>query len=221
GHRDGPGPQGGDRGRPDQAGHAGDGPGHPGPALRGDRRADPDRHPDRRVPQPGQVVIPDTERTVASILNSDVRKGKVLIWEDGQLYAVIDRDLRTPGNLPSKLTFTIKSLKTGFVRKERVHPSDKVEVAYLERRPMQYLYQDGDGYVFMDQESYDQITLGKEWVGDLILYLKENDVCQVTFHDSKPLNIEPPVTVELKVTETEPSVKGATAAAQYKPATLE
>ena len=86
---------------------------------------------------------------------------------------------------------------------------------------MQYLYKDGDGYVFMDKENYDQITLGKEWVGDLILYLKENDDAKVTFHDDKPLSLELPNTVELKVIDTEPSVKGATAAAQYKPATLE
>lgn len=158
---------------------------------------------------------------MASVLNSEIRKGQVILGEDGQLFAVIDRDLRTPGNLPSKLTFTLKNLKTGLVRTQRVHPEDKVEVAYLERRSMQYLYQDGDGYVFMDKETYDQITLNKEWVGDLILYLKENDDCQVTTHEGKPLSIEPPATVELKVIETEPSVKGATAAAQYKPATLE
>jgi elongation factor P len=73
----------------------------------------------------------------------------------------------------------------------------------------------------MDKENYDQITLGKEWVGDQILYLKENDDAQVTLYEGKPISLELPATVELKVVETEPSVKGATAAAQYKPATLE
>jgi elongation factor P len=73
----------------------------------------------------------------------------------------------------------------------------------------------------MDKETYDQITLSKDWVGDNILYLKENDDAQVTFYDGKPLSLEPPDKVELKVTETEPGVKGATAAAQYKPATCE
>ena len=86
---------------------------------------------------------------------------------------------------------------------------------------MQYLYQEGDDYVFMDKETYDQISLSKEWVGDNILYLKENDDAQVTFYNDKPLSIEPPATVVLKVTETEPGIKGATAAAQYKPATCE
>jgi len=86
---------------------------------------------------------------------------------------------------------------------------------------MQYLYQEGDDYVFMDKETFDQITLTREWVGDQILYLKENDDAQVTFYEGKPLSLELPPMVELKVVETEPSMKGATAAAQTKPATLE
>ena len=112
-------------------------------------------------------------------------------------------------------------LHTGAVTPRRVRPDDKVEQAYLDKRPMQYLYQEGDGYVFMDNENYDQIHLAKEWVGDQILYMKENDNAQVVFYDGKPISLELPATVELKVVETEPSVKGATAAAQYKPATLE
>src|SRR5262249_45082411 len=115
----------------------------------------------------------------------------------------------------------VKNLKTGFVNERRVHPEDKVEQAFLDTRDFQYLYQDGDGYVFMDKETYDQITLNKEWVGDLILYLKENDDAKVTFHEDKALSLELPNTVNLKVTDTEPSVKGATAAAQYKPALCE
>jgi elongation factor P len=86
---------------------------------------------------------------------------------------------------------------------------------------MEYIYQDGDGYVFMDIETSDQTTLPAEWVGELMLYMKENTKAHVTFYEGKPLSLEPPATVELKVVETEPSVKGATAAAQYKPATLE
>jgi elongation factor P len=145
----------------------------------------------------------------------------MIILEDGQLSQVVDRDLRTPGNLPSKLTLKLKNLKTGFVTSKRVHPEDKVEQAYLETRTMQYLYQDGDEYVFMDKETYDQIHLQREWVGDQMLYLKENEDAKVTFHEGKPLSLELPNTVELKVTDTDPALKGATAAAQYKPATLE
>ena len=158
---------------------------------------------------------------MASINYSQVRKGMVIVGEDGQLYSVIDRDLNTPGNWRAILNLKLKNLKTGAVTPRRFKPEDKVELAYLDKRPMQYLYQEGDEYVFMDLETYDQIHLHREWVGDQILYLKENDNAQVTFYDGKPLSLELPATVELKVVETEPSVKGATAAAQYKPATLE
>lgn len=144
-----------------------------------------------------------------------------MIVEEGQLCQVMERDLKTPGNLPSKLRLKLKNIKTGFVVDKRVHPEDRVEQAFLDTRTMQYLYKDGDGYVFMDKESYDQITLSPEWVGDQMLYLKENEDAKVTFFEDKPLSLELPNTVDLKVIDTEPSLKGATAAAQYKPATLE
>ena len=158
---------------------------------------------------------------MASINYSQVRKGMVIVGDDGQLYSVVDRDLNTPGNWRAILQLKLKNLKTGAVTMNRVRPEDKVEQAYLDKRAMQYLYQEGDEYVFMDLETYDQIHLHSDWVGDQILYLKENDNAQVTFYDGKPLSLELPATVELKVVETEPSVKGATAAAQYKPAKLE
>jgi elongation factor P len=158
---------------------------------------------------------------VASINYSQVRKGMVIVGEDGQLNFVVDRDLNTPGNWRAILQLKLKNLKTGAITMNRVRPEDKVEQAYLDKREMEYIYQDGDGYVFMDTETSDQITLGTDWVGDQMLYLKENTKAAVTFYDGNPLFLELPATVELKVVETEPSLKGATAAAQYKPATLE
>jgi elongation factor P len=158
---------------------------------------------------------------VASINYSQVRKGMVILGDDGQLYSVVDRDLNTPGNWRAILQLKLKNLKTGSITMNRVRPEDKVEQAYLDKRTMQYLYQEGDEFVFMDKETYDQVHLNRELVGELIQFIKENDDCQVTFYEGRALSIEPPATVELKVVETEPSVKGATAAAQYKPATLE
>ncbi len=158
---------------------------------------------------------------MASIEYSQVRKGMVIVGDGGQLFTVVDRDLNTPGNWRAILQLKLKNLKTGAVTMNRVRPQDKVEQAYLDRREMQYLYQEGDGYVFMDNETFDQITLGREWAGDQMLYLKENDKAHVVFYEGQPISLELPATVELKVVETEPSVKGATAAAQYKPATLE
>ena len=158
---------------------------------------------------------------MAAYTYSQVRKGMVIVGDDGQLYSVIDRDLNTPGNWRAILNLKLKNLKTGAVNPRRFKPEDKVEVAFLDKRPMQYLYQDGDDYVFMDKETFDQVSLAKEWVGEQIFYLKENDDAQVTFYEGKPLSLELPPTVELKVVETEPSLKGATAAAQTKPAVLE
>ena len=158
---------------------------------------------------------------MASIEYVDVRKGMVLVGDDGQLYQCLDRDLNTPGNWRAILQLKLKNLKTGAITTNRVRPDDKVETAYLDRRQMQYLYQEGDGFVFMDNETYDQITLNKDLVGDMMYYLKEGDNAQVTFYEGRPISVEMPKTVELKVTNTEPSVKGATAADQYKTAPLE
>src|SRR5579859_6285364 len=102
-----------------------------------------------------------TGRVVASINYSQVRKGMVIVGDDGQLYVVVDRDLNTPGNWRAILNLKLKNLKTGALTPRRFKPEDKVEVAFLETREFQYLYKDGDGYVFMDKETYDQITLGK------------------------------------------------------------
>src|SRR5207248_11370882 len=132
------------------------------------------------------------EAGVASIEYVDVRKGMVLVGEDGQLLQCLDRDLNTPGNWRAILQLKLKNLKTGSITMNRVRPQDKVEVAYLDKRDMQYLYAEGDTYVFMDQETYDQHTLPKDLFGDLILYLKENDVCKVTMYEGKALDIELP-----------------------------
>ena len=112
---------------------------------------------------------------MASIEYSQVRKGMVIVGDDGQLYYVVDRNLNTPGNWRAQLKLKLKSLKTGAVTENKVHPDGKVEQAYLDKRDMQYIYQDGDGYVFMDAETYDQVTLPRELVGEQMTYLKENN----------------------------------------------
>lgn len=158
---------------------------------------------------------------MASTEYSTVRKGQVIVGEDGQLYTVVDRNLNTPGNWRAILQLKLKNLKTGSITINRVRPDDKVDLAYLDRREMQYLYKEGEDFVFMDSETFDQFTLSNEMVGELMLYLKENDKAHVVMYEGKALSLDLPATVELKVTETEPALKGATAAAQYKPATLE
>src|SRR5437773_4309700 len=144
---------------------------------------------------------------VASIEYSQVRKGMVIVGDDNQLYHVVDRDLNTPGNWRAILQLKLKNLKTGSIAINRVRPQDKVEQAYLDKREMEYIYQDGDGYVFMDTETSEQTTLGREWVGDQMLYMKENTKSHVVFYEGKPLSLELPSTVNLKVVETEASLK--------------
>ena len=158
---------------------------------------------------------------MASIEYSQVRKGMVIVGDGGQLYYVVDRDLNTPGNWRAQLKLKLKNLKTGAITENKVRPQDKVEQAYLDRREMQYLYKDGNDFVFMDNETYEQMTLPNELIGEQMQYLKETDIVKVTMYEGKALDVELPATVELKVVETEPAVKGATAAAQYKPATCE
>jgi elongation factor P len=157
---------------------------------------------------------------VPAIPYIQVRKGMVIV-EDGQLQYVVERDLNTPGNWRAILQLKLKNLKTGNVVTRRVHPDGKVEQAILETRDMQYIYEDGDGYIFMDTETYDQITLAREWIGDQMLYIKEGSKVEVVLHDDKPISLELPDRVELTVTETVPAVKGATAANQHKSALLE
>jgi elongation factor P len=158
---------------------------------------------------------------IVPIEYSQVRKGMVLIGDDSQLYQVVERDLNTPGNWRAILQLKLRNLKTGNITDRRVRPADKVETAYLDKREMEYIYMDSTGYVFMDTETYDQISLPGDMVDELMLYMKPNTRAHIVFYEGKPLSLELPAAVELEVTETEPSVKGATAAAQYKPATLE
>ena len=158
---------------------------------------------------------------MATIEYVDVRRGMVIVGEDKQLYQCLDRDLNTPGNWRAILQLKLKNLKTGSITLNRVRPQDKVELAYLDKREFQYSFKDGADYVFMDTETYEQLTMPGDIIGDQMKYLKENDTVQMTIYEGKPLDVELPATVELKVTETEPALKGATAAAQYKPATME
>ncbi|HEV3144913.1 MAG TPA: elongation factor P [Gemmataceae bacterium] len=158
---------------------------------------------------------------MASIEFVDVRRGMVVKLDDGQLYQCLDRDLNTPGNWRAILQLKLRNLKTGSIAMQRVRPQDKVEVAYLDKRDFAYSYKDGTDYVFMDSETFEQVTLSAEIIGDQMKYLKENDVVQITMYEGKPMDVEIPATVNLKVVESEPALKGATAAAQYKPATLE
>lgn len=150
----------------------------------------------------------------------DIRRGMVLNM-NGTLFYCLDRDLNTPGNWRAILYLKLKNMTTGSITDERVHPDDKVDVVYLDTKDFTYSYKDGTDYVFMDSETFEQVTLSGDMVGHMMPYLRENDPVKITFYDGKALSMELPQTVSLKVVETEPTIKGATAAAQTKRAVLE
>jgi len=151
---------------------------------------------------------------------SDVKKGQAVMI-DGKLYVVTGADHNTPGNLRAKVQFKLRDVGKGTIQDKRVGATDDIETASLDRRQVEYLYSDNDGHVLMDMETYEQDTIPKEVFGSDILYLKPNTQLTAMFHEGKIVSYEMPKTVDLKVTDTAPSIKGATATNQQKDATLE
>lgn len=151
---------------------------------------------------------------------SDIRKGQAVII-DGKLFVVTGADHNTPGNLRAKVQFKLRDVMKGTIQDKRVGATDDIETANLDRRQVEYLYSDNDGHVIMDLETYDQQHLPKELLGDDILYLKPNTQLLALFHDGKAISYELPKTIDLKVTDTAPGIKGATATNQQKDAVLE
>jgi elongation factor P len=140
---------------------------------------------------------------------------------DGKLSVITKVDHRTPGNLRAFIQVKIKEVISGKSLEKRLSSSDDVEVIDLDRRPMEYLYSDNTGATFMDNESFDQQTISKDVLGDALLYLRENTNVVVLCHDGNPISLELPAAVELKITDTPPGIKGATATNRLKEATLE
>jgi elongation factor P len=151
---------------------------------------------------------------------SEIRKGQAVII-DGKLYVVTNADHNTPGNLRAKVQFKMREVSKGTIQDKRVGATDDIETANLDRRNVEYLYSDNEGHILMDLETYEQDTISKDVFGDDILYLKPNTPLTAQFHDGKLVSYELPKTVDLKVTDTQPAIKGATATNQLKDAELE
>jgi elongation factor P len=140
---------------------------------------------------------------------------------DETLYIIHDFQHVKPGKGQAFVRTKLKNLKTGAVIDKTFRAGEKVELARLDRNKMQYLYSDHNGYVFMDTNTYEQITLSEDLMGDTIKYLKENMIVEVLFHEKTPIGVEPPTFVELKIVQTDPGLRGDTATGGSKPATLE
>jgi len=151
---------------------------------------------------------------------TQIRNGMIIVF-NGELHRVHEASHRTPGNLRAFMQVRMRNLRTGSMNDHRFSSNDRVEKASLDTHEMEYLYSDPAGHHFMNQENYDQITLPDDVVGDSLKYLLPNTAMSVDFYEGNPVGIELPNTVTLTVTETQPGMKGATASASYKPATLE
>lgn len=151
---------------------------------------------------------------------NDLRKGVTFVY-DGDVYQVVDFQHVKPGKGAAFVRTKIRSVMNGGAKDVTFNPNEKFENAVISTKEMQYLYNDGQLYYFMDPESFEQIGIEEEAVKEAIIYVKENDNVLIKFYEGKPFSIDPQNFVELKVVETEPGVKGDTATNVTKPATVE
>lgn len=155
---------------------------------------------------------------------NDIKRGQALLYE-GHLQVVLATETVKPGKGPAYVQAKMKNVDTGTIKVNRLNSSDKLEDVSIDRRAMQFLY-DGSGHgkgpwVFMDQESFDQMEIGGDMLGDQSQWLVEGLECNVMIYDGRALGVDLPPSVELEVTETAPQPKGATATNQLKEATVE
>jgi len=160
-----------------------------------------------------------TEGWIMKIKALYVRKGMVVQFRN-DLYRVTDSVHVTPGKGSAMMQVKMKRLSDGTNAEHRFRPDESVEKATLITKEYQYLYHGSHHYTFMDLETYEQINLDEEMLGDNIYFLLPETIVQIQFNQGNPVGIELPASVELEVTETEPVLKGATATSSYKPATL-
>jgi elongation factor P len=157
---------------------------------------------------------------MATIQATRVKKG-MLVKMGEDLFRVLELQHVTPGNLRGFVRVKLRNIRSGALADEKLRSEDMVERATLDERQMQYLYKDGDDYHFMDTSSYEQVHISSEALGDSVSYLKPEMLINVEFYGEEPVGIELPPSVDLKVLDTVPGIKGATASNQVKPATLE
>jgi elongation factor P len=155
-----------------------------------------------------------------NLLATQLRKGMIVKIEN-KLYRIFDRQHVTPGNLRGFVRVKMRNVQNGSMAEEKFRSEDIIERVSLEQKEMQYLYNDNDGYHFMDMASYEQVALQADLLGDAVGFLKPEMNVEVEFFGENPIGIELPQTVDLKVVQTMPAIKGATATNQTKPATLE
>ncbi len=163
---------------------------------------------------------PSNLQTMSSIQATRLRKGMLIKMGD-DLFRIIDLHHITPGNKRGHVLCKMRDIRSNRLLDNKFRSEDDVERAVLDEHQMQFLYRDGDLFYFMNTETYEQVHLSAEVLGEAASYLLPEAVISVEFYEGEPVGIHLPLTVDLKITETVPGIKGATASAQVKPATLE
>ncbi len=151
---------------------------------------------------------------------TQLRKGTVIIF-NGMLYRVMEMQLITPGRWKAMVQTKLRNIQDGSQTEHRFRSEEKIEQAFLEDVEMEFLYQQGEEYTFMNLTNFEQFGMTAETIGDGIKYLLPNMIIQVQMFEGKPVGIDLPNSVDLKVVQTEPRLKGATQTAMFKPAVLE
>ena len=148
-------------------------------------------------------------------------KNGITIEVDGEIYVIIDFQHVKPGKGAAFVRSKLRGIINGGIVERTFRPSEKMPRAHIDRKDMQYLYSDGELFHFMDTDSYEQTAINASDIGDTLRYVKENEMVKILAHNGNVFGIEPPMFVELTITDTEPGFKGDTATGATKPATVE
>ena len=152
------------------------------------------------------------------VIASSIRKGNILERDDGQLYVVLTAESFHPGKGTPTTQIDMRRLSDGVKTTDRYKTTEQVERAFVEDSDFSYLYEDGDGYTFMNQENYEQVIVPNDVLGGSAQWLQEGMICILSMFNGTPVAIQLPPRVTLEITETEPAMKGQTASSSYKPA---
>ena len=155
------------------------------------------------------------------MISTNEFKTNVTVTIDGDAWQVVEFQHVKPGKGAAFVRTKLKNIVSGGVVEKSFRPTEKFDLAHIEKREYQYLYSDGDLYNFMDTETFEQIALSAENVGDSLKFVKENEMVKLCSHNGSVFSVEPPLFVELKITDTEPGFKGDTATGATKPAVVE
>ncbi len=158
---------------------------------------------------------------MSKVLATEIRAGNLIEWEKRVWRVLKAYHVHVGGRGGAFMQVEMKDIESGTKKNERIRTEDKIERAVVEARDMQYLYQDGDSYVFMDKESFEQLNLPADFLEGQAGYLVPNIDVQVNLHNDRPIGVELPASVTLTVVETEPNLKGATATGSFKPAKVD